>query len=87
MKTLSPPSMGEDALLFHVHLIAELEGSAARVVESRYWRSAFMSPSDVHAALLRLHQFRRLDYQVAGSLVQLSLPYGSAVACAEAVAA
>ena len=29
---------------------------------------------DVEHELLRLHQFRKLEYQVAGSLVQLSLP-------------
>ncbi|RUW87272.1 DUF1819 domain-containing protein, partial [Mesorhizobium sp. M8A.F.Ca.ET.023.01.1.1] len=28
----------------------------------------------VERELLHLHQVRRLDYQVAGSLVQLSLP-------------
>ena len=33
-----------------------------------------MRPSDVERELLRLHQFRKLHYEVAGSLVQLSLP-------------
>ena len=86
-RDMASPGMGDDALIFHVHMIAEFEGSAARVVDSPYWRSALMRPDDVHAALLRLHQFRKLDYQVAGSLVQLSLPYGDAMACAEAMAA
>ena len=36
-----------------------------------------MRPADVERELLRLHQFRRLDYHVAGSLAELSLPYGS----------
>lgn len=86
-RDIASPGMGDDALVFHAHMVAGFEGSAARVVESPYWRSALMRPVDVHAALLRLHQFRRLDYQVAGSLVQLSLPHGDAMACAEAVAA
>lgn len=33
-----------------------------------------MRPADVEHELLRLHQFRQLGYQVAGSLVELSLP-------------
>ena len=41
--------------------------------------------SEVHVTLLHLHQFRRLDYQVAGSLVQLTLPYPSALAFAESL--
>jgi hypothetical protein len=86
-RDIASPGIGDDAFVFLVHLIAGFEGSAARVVDSPYWRSAFMRPDDVHAALLRLHQFRKLDYQVAGSLVQLSLPYGDAMACAEAMAA
>jgi hypothetical protein len=39
---------------------------------------AFLAPSDVHVTLLHLHQFRRLHYQLAGSLVQLTLPFRSA---------
>jgi hypothetical protein len=85
-RDIASPGMGDVALVFHVHLVAQFEGSAARVVDSPYWRSALMRPDDVHAALLRLHQFRKLDYQVAGSLVQLSLPYRDATACAEAMA-
>ena len=37
-----------------------------------------MSPSDVERELLRLHQFRKLDYQIAGSIIQLTLPYANA---------
>jgi hypothetical protein len=32
----------------------------------------------VERALLRLHQFRRIEYDVAGSLAQLKLPAASA---------
>ncbi|MPR06291.1 hypothetical protein [Microvirga tunisiensis] len=87
VKAYRTPVMSDDAMIFHVHMIADLEGTPSRVVDSVYWRSAFMSPSDVHATLLRLHQYRRLDYQVAGSLVQLTLPYGSASEYAKAMAA
>ena len=33
-----------------------------------------MDADDVERELLRLHQFRRLHYEVAGSLAQLDLP-------------
>ena len=51
------------------------------------WRMFLMRPADVEHELLRLHQFRKLDYQVAGSLVQLSLPCESAVEYAERMVA
>jgi hypothetical protein len=44
------------------------------VLESEDWKMFLMLPSDVERELLRLHQYRKLDYQVAGSLVQLTLP-------------
>ena len=46
-----------------------------------------MRPADVERELLRLHQFRKLDYQVAGSLVQLALPCASAREYAERMVA
>jgi hypothetical protein len=36
-----------------------------------------MDASDVERELLRLHQFRKVHYEVAGSLAQLKLPHGS----------
>jgi hypothetical protein len=46
-----------------------------------------MRPVDVERELLRLHQFRRLEYHVAGSLVQLSLPCTSTSDYAERMVA
>ena len=40
---------------------------------SKLWRLAYMAHPDVHLALLRLHQFRRLNYEVAGNIVQVEL--------------
>ena len=37
-----------------------------------------MDSADVERELLRLHQFRKLHYEVAGSLAQLKLPAASA---------
>jgi hypothetical protein len=44
-----------------------------------------MQPGDLEAQLLRLHQFQRLDYQVAGTLVQIDFREGSTAAYADAM--
>lgn len=64
----------EPAFLYLLHAMLEDAQSPAKVISSPEWRMFLMRPSDVEHELLRLHQYRKLDYQVAGSLVQLSLP-------------
>jgi hypothetical protein len=44
-------------------------------------------PADVEQELLRLHQFRKLHYERAGSIVALSLPFESAAEYAESLCA
>jgi hypothetical protein len=84
-KVFSAIPTSDDILLFYAQMIADLEGSSAKVPGSDLWRMMMISASEVHVTLLHLHQFRRLDYQVAGSLVQLTLPYPSALAFAESL--
>lgn len=67
----------EPSFLYLLHAVAEKEPNARRVVESPEWRMYLMGPEDVERELLRLHQFRKLEYQVAGSLGQLRLPCAS----------
>ncbi len=86
-RTLATHALCDISLLFYAHAIAEAEGSTARIVESPLWRLAYMMPADVHAALLRLHQFKRLHYDVAGSLLQINLPHRSTLEFAEGLAA
>lgn len=73
----------DELKIYFCHVITEQEGSTSRVPTSHLWRILLQSPASVHEELLRLHQFRKLDYQVAGSLVQLSLPCSSAQEYAE----
>jgi len=61
--------------------------SPGKLVASHAWRLFLMRPADVEHELLRLHQYRKLDYQVAGSLVQLSLPCTSTLEYAESMVA
>ena len=87
IKTLTRPHLSDRTFLFWAHWIAEREGSTSRVGKSSSWRLALMRPGDIEQELLRLHQFRKLDYQVAGSLVQLSLPCASSSEYAERMVA
>ena len=67
----------DESLLYILYALAEHEANATQIVNGSDWRLYLMGPDDVERELLRLHQFRRLHYAVAGSLAQLSLPCGS----------
>ncbi len=74
----------ERSLLYLLHAVLEQEsGSPQRLVDSVEWHMYLMRSNDLEGELLRLHQFRQLDYQVAGSLVQLSLPCKDSLTYAE----
>ena len=87
VRTFTSIPMSDDVVMFYAHMIADFEGNSSKMPGSKLWRLAFMAQPDVHLALLRLHQFRRLNYEVAGNIVQVGLPYKSALECAERVAA
>jgi hypothetical protein len=74
------------SLLYLVHAVLEFEkGSPQRMMVSAEWRMYLMQPGDLEAQLLRLHQFQRLGYQVAGTLVQIDFREDSTAAYAEAM--
>jgi hypothetical protein len=73
----------ERSFLYLLHAMRDEKLSASKLVASPDWRLFLMRPTDVEHELLRLHQYRELEYQVAGSLVQLSLPCANAVEYAE----
>jgi hypothetical protein len=77
-KTFSPLHLSDRCFLYYAHVIAEIEKSTSRIPQSHLWKLALIRPDDVVTALLRLHQFRKVDYQVAGTLVELTLPCSSA---------
>ncbi len=64
----------ERSFLYLLHAMRDEKLSPSKVVASPDWRLFLMRPADVEHELLRLHQYRKLEYQVAGSLVELSLP-------------
>jgi hypothetical protein len=67
----------EESFMYLLHAMAEVEPNARRIVDAEDWHMFLMDTSDVERELLRLHQFRKVHYEVAGSLAQLKLPHGS----------
>ena len=77
-KTFSSVHPSDELILYFCHIIASEENSTSRVLSSELWKLLLMSQDQVHAHLLRLHQYRKLEYHVAGSIVELTLPCASA---------
>lgn len=76
------------ALLYLLHAAVETAtGNPGNALDADDWRMYFMRRADLERELLRLHQFRQLHYEVAGSLVQLSLPADSSLGYAERMVA
>ena len=78
VREFSSYHLPEESFLYLLHAMHEQDGSAMKVVRSDDWKMYLMAPEDVERELFRLHQYRRLEYHVAGSLAQLKLPYASA---------
>ena len=72
----------EASFLYLLHAMAAEQPNARKIIDSPDWRMYLMHADDVERELLRLHQFRRIEYEVAGSLAQLKLPHNS---CSEYV--
>ena len=66
--------MPDESFLYLLHAMVEKQPNARKIIHARDWRMYLMAPDDVEREVMRLHQFRRLHYQVAGSLAQLKLP-------------
>lgn len=77
----------EESFLYLVHAMTETLPNARQMVDSPDWRLYLMSAGDVERELMRLHQYRKLSYEVAGSIAQLTLPHHSAEAYARELAA
>ena len=73
----------EESFLYLLHTMQDIHGNANDMMHSRDWRLFLMSAADVEHELFRLHQFRKLRYEVAGSLTELTLPCSSAGAFVE----
>lgn len=75
--------LSDESFLYLLHALYEVHGNGRDVIQSPDWRLYLMSPADVEREIYRLHQFRKLRCEVAGSLVEITLPCGSAQQYAE----
>lgn len=77
--------LSDIALMYLLHAMNDVLSNAHRIVQVTDWRMYMMESEDVERELLRLHQYRELRYEVAGSLAQLSLPHDSLMKYVESV--
>jgi hypothetical protein len=76
------------SLAYLLRAVLEQEGgSASRMLESPEWRMFRMREEDLTNELLRLHQFREVEFEQAGSLAQLSMRLESPLHYAEELVA
>jgi hypothetical protein len=83
VKEFTSYHLPEESLLYILHALAESEPNARGIVDAPDWRMYLMDAADVERVVLRLHQFRKVHYEVAGSLAQLRLPCSSSADYAE----
>jgi hypothetical protein len=87
VKEFASYHLPEQSFLYLLHAIRDSIINPRKLVDAPDWRMFLMRPDEVERELLRLHQYRKLDYQVAGSLVQLQLPCASSSEYAERIVA
>lgn len=87
VKEFASYHLPERSFVYLLYAIREELRSPQKVLASEDWEMFLMSPSDVERELLRLHQFRKVDYQIAGSIIQLTLPCANACEYAERMVA
>lgn len=87
IKEFASYHLPERSFLYLLHAMRDEKVSPGSIIAAPDWRLFLMRPADVEHEILRLHQFRKLEYQAAGSLVQLSLPCTSSREYAEKMVA
>lgn len=76
-KTVAPFHLPEPCFLYVLHSLLDREGSARKAVQSCDWGIFLLEPLAVKQELLRLHQYRKLEYHAAGSLVELTMRHAN----------
>ena len=71
MKEIAPYHLPDEALLYVLQDIANETASGLRVLEDVRWRRFLLSRPALEQELLRLHQHRKLSFEIAGSTIVL----------------
>ncbi len=79
--------LSDPSFLYLLHALRDTEPNPRRIIESPEWKMFLMEPSDVEREILRLHQYRALNYEAAGTIIQLTLPFKTAFDYAGSMAA
>ncbi len=83
VKEICPFHLPDEALLYVLHDIAGDVASAEKILDDPRWKRFLISRSELEREVLRLHQHRRVTFEIAGSMVALELPCKSADEYAE----
>lgn len=67
----------EEVFLYVVQALSDAGRSTSQILASKDWRLFLMDRDDVERELFRLHQYKMLEYYVAGSMAQLKLSSAS----------
>lgn len=76
-KKFSGCHMPQEAFLYVLHGLAETCENAQQILDSKDWHLFLMDSMDVEREIFRLHQYKALEYHIAGSIAQLKLPNAS----------
>jgi hypothetical protein len=77
VKEVVPFHLPDEALLYVLHSLADETAASTRIVGDVRWRRFLLTQSELEGELLRLHQLRKLHFNVAGSLISLELPFNT----------
>jgi hypothetical protein len=86
-KRLAHAILPEAAVLYAIYSLWEKHQSADRLISSPRWMLFLFRTPQVEHELLNLHQFRRLHYERAGSIRELSLPHTNLMDFAQSLVA
>jgi len=75
----------QEAFLYVLRGLMDMGLTTSKAVTSKDWRLFLMDSEDVERELLRLHRYKVLEYDVAGSMVQLKLSSPSLEAYAKEI--
>lgn len=74
-KEIAPFHLPDEAILYVLHDLASEMASAEKILDDIRWRRFLLSRAELERELLRLHQHRKLTFEIAGSVVSLDLPH------------
>ncbi len=87
VKAFASYHLPEPSFLYLLHAMAETEPNVGRLITAPDWQMYLLDPDDVERQIVHLHQYRKLHYELAGSLAQLTLPCRTAAEFARELAA